>query len=103
MTKLPKEVVLTTRGGHQLVLSDGGDEILIHHPAGSTVKLDASGGIEIGAPSTVQIAASQVEVSAGVVQLQAGMVDASGVLKCDTLIANSVVASSYTPGAGNVW
>jgi hypothetical protein len=26
----------------------------------------------------------------------------SGVVKCDTLIANSVVAASYSPGAGNV-
>ena len=103
MTKLPKEVVLTTQGGHQLVLSDGGDEVLIHHPAGSIVKLDASGGIELIASSKVQIAASQVEVSAGMIQLQAGMVDAGGVVKCDTLIADSVVASSYTPGAGNVW
>jgi hypothetical protein len=25
------------------------------------------------------------------------------VVKCDTMIANSVVGSSYTPGAGNVW
>jgi hypothetical protein len=31
------------------------------------------------------------------------MAETSGVLKCDTLVANSVVASSYTPGAGNIW
>jgi hypothetical protein len=24
-------------------------------------------------------------------------------VQCDTLIANSVVAASYTPGAGNIW
>jgi hypothetical protein len=27
----------------------------------------------------------------------------SGVVQCDTLIANSVAAASYTPGAGNIW
>jgi hypothetical protein len=27
----------------------------------------------------------------------------SGVVQCDTLIASSVVGSSYTPGAGNIW
>jgi hypothetical protein len=27
----------------------------------------------------------------------------SGVVECDTLIAQSVVSASYTPGAGNVW
>jgi hypothetical protein len=26
----------------------------------------------------------------------------SGIVRCDTLIADSVVASSYTPGQGNV-
>jgi len=25
------------------------------------------------------------------------------VLECDTLVAKSVVAESYTPGAGNIW
>jgi hypothetical protein len=27
----------------------------------------------------------------------------SGVVKCDTLIANSVISASYTPGQGNIW
>jgi hypothetical protein len=37
------------------------------------------------------------------VTIDAGMTKASGVVECDTLIANSVVAASYTPGAGNIW
>ena len=32
-----------------------------------------------------------------------GSTEVSGVLKCQTLIADTVIASSYTPGAGNVW
>jgi hypothetical protein len=35
-------------------------------------------------------------------QVDAGMARFSGVVQCDTLIANSVVSSSYTPGAGNL-
>jgi hypothetical protein len=31
------------------------------------------------------------------------MVKVSGVVKCDTLITNSVVSASYTPGAGNLF
>jgi hypothetical protein len=27
----------------------------------------------------------------------------SRVAQCDTLVANSVVAASYAPGAGNIW
>ncbi len=47
--------------------------------------------------------ASTVDLSADMVNLSAGMVKASGVVQCDTLIASSVVAASYTPGAGNIW
>ena len=36
-------------------------------------------------------------------EVDAGMSKFSGVVKCDTLITNSVVAASYTPGAGNIW
>jgi phage baseplate assembly protein gpV len=97
------DVVLTTRGGHRLVLSDSGSEVVLRHPGGSTVKLDSTGGVELRSSSTIRVTASKVEVRAGAVDLEAGMVKASGVVKCDTLVANSVVASSYTPGAGNVW
>jgi len=27
----------------------------------------------------------------------------TGVVQCETLVANSVVASNYTPGVGNIW
>jgi hypothetical protein len=47
--------------------------------------------------------AATVEVSAGMVTVNAGMSKFSGVVQCDTLISNSVVSASYTPGAGNVW
>lgn len=32
----------------------------------------------------------------------AGTSKFDGVVQCDTLVANSVVAQSYTPGAGNI-
>jgi uncharacterized protein involved in type VI secretion and phage assembly len=97
------EVVLRTGAGHRLVLSDSGNEVTLSHSDGSTVKLDATGGIELSANSTIRLTASKVEVRAGSIELEAGMAQTSGVLKCDTLVANSVVASSYTPGAGNIW
>ena len=36
------------------------------------------------------------------VTIDAGMVKVSGVIQCETLVANAVVATSYTPGAGNL-
>jgi len=70
--------------------------------AGNTITLDTSGvTITTGAKVTVQ--ASQVSVSAGMVQVDAAMSTFSGIVKCDTLIANTVVSTTYTPGAGNIW
>lgn len=97
------DVIVTTRGGQRLVLSDSVNEVTLSHPGGSTVKLDAAGRVEVSAGSTIRVTASRVEVKAGAIKLEAAMVEASGVVKCDTLVANSVVASSYTPGAGNIW
>jgi hypothetical protein len=60
-------------------------------------------GVTVTASATVTVNASRVSVSAGLVQVDAGMSTFSGVVKADTVIANSVVSASYTPGAGNIW
>lgn len=96
------DVILTTGGGHRLVLSDSRNEVSVSHPGGSTVKLDATGRVEFSTSSTIRMTASKVEVQAGMIELEAGMVEVGGVVKCDTLVATSVVASSYTPGEGNL-
>jgi hypothetical protein len=41
-------------------------------------------------------------MTAAQARIDAGIVRASGVVACDVLQATSVVASSYTPGAGNI-
>jgi len=35
--------------------------------------------------------------------VDAGMSKFSGVVQADTVITNTIVASTYTPGAGNIW
>ena len=47
--------------------------------------------------------AATLELSAAMVTVTAGMSRFSGVVQCDTLITNSVVSASYTPGSGNIW
>jgi hypothetical protein len=37
------------------------------------------------------------------VTVDAAMSKFSGVVQSDVLITNTVIASTYTPGAGNVW
>ena len=79
--------------------------------AGGKIKAEVGGNsvtittskVEIQASSEVTVQAGQVKVSAGMVTVDAGMSKFSGVVKCDTLISNAVVSSSYTPGAGNIW
>lgn len=60
-------------------------------------------GITIESPYGVEFNAVQVTFNSTTTTFNSGMVTASGAMRCGTLIATSVVASSYTPGAGNVW
>ena len=84
------------------MLEDTGSGSLTCRAAGSTITVD-SGGVSVQASGNVTVNAAQVQVSAGMVTVDAGMTRCSGVLQCDTLIATTVVASTYTPGAGNIW
>jgi hypothetical protein len=59
--------------------------------------------VTIQASAKVTINASQVQLSAGMITIDAGMSKFAGVVQADTVIANSIVATSYTPGAGNIW
>jgi uncharacterized protein involved in type VI secretion and phage assembly len=83
-------------------IKDGGRSVEIKDANGNSIKLDSS-GVTITASAKVTVQCSTMEVSAGMVTVNAGMSKFSGVVQCDTLISNSVVSASYTPGAGNIW
>lgn len=95
-------VVLETTAGQRITLDDASASILIQDTSGNSIRLDPS-GITVSASAKVTIQASQAELSASMLTVNAGMAKFSGVVQADTLIANSVIASSYTPGAGNLW
>jgi Type VI secretion system/phage-baseplate injector OB domain len=46
--------------------------------------------------------AASLRVRAPLVTVEAGSTEFAGVVKCQTLIAEAVIATSYTPGAGNI-
>lgn len=94
--------VVETPGGQRITLQDGPGSVTVEDANGNSIKLETS-GITIQASAKVTVQAAQVAVSAALVQVDAGMSKFSGVVKCDTLITNAVVSTSYTPGAGNVW
>jgi uncharacterized protein involved in type VI secretion and phage assembly len=99
------KVVLKTAGGHKLTLDDAaGGTVTLEHSNGAKIKIDTAGTIEITANAQVKVQApAGMQIDAAMVTVNAAMSKFSGVVKCDTLITNSVVSSSYTPGAGNVW
>jgi uncharacterized protein involved in type VI secretion and phage assembly len=97
-----EKFIVETPGGQKVTLKDGPGMVEVVDSNGNSVKLETA-GITIDAPAKVTVKAAQVDVSAGMVKVDAGMSKFSGVVQCDTLIATTVVATTYTPGAGNIW
>jgi uncharacterized protein involved in type VI secretion and phage assembly len=95
--------IAETPGGQKITLQDGPGTVTIEDSNGNSIKMEAS-GITINASAKVTIkAGATVDVSASMVNVTAGMSKFSGVVQCDTLIATTVVGTTYTPGAGNIW
>ena len=97
-----EKLILETPGGQRVTMKDGPGAVEIVDSNGNSVKLESS-GITITASARVTVNASQVTVSAGMVTVDAGMSKFSGVVQADTVICNSIISASYTPGAGNIW
>lgn len=94
--------IVETPARQKITLEDGPGKITIADSNGNSIVLDSS-GITITAAANVKVTAAKVDVSAGLVNVDTAMAKFSGVVKCETLIATSVVSTSYTPGAGNIW
>jgi hypothetical protein len=92
--------LIRTRSGLEVRLDDDAGRLTVSTPDGASITLQ-HGNVTIEAPGTVEIDASQIKLNAGQMEVEAGIAKFGGVVQCDTLIATSVVASSYTPGAGN--
>jgi uncharacterized protein involved in type VI secretion and phage assembly len=98
-----ERLTLETPGGQKVLLKDGPGAIEVEDSNGNSVKLETS-GITINASAKVTINAGGIcEISAGTVNVSAGLSRFSGVVQADTVISNSVISASYTPGAGNIW
>jgi uncharacterized protein involved in type VI secretion and phage assembly len=92
-TAAGQSISLTSAGGGRVVIKDGHSNTVTLTPKGITIET----------PSNLQLTGSTITLDAGIVHVNAGMVKCSGVLQSETLITNSVVAATYTPGAGNIW
>jgi len=95
----------TTPGGLSGKMTDsGGGSIEFTDSIQNSVKLD-SGGVTVNAPTAqVQVtAASGVTITAPSVTVNAAMATFSGIVQCQVMQATTVIGTTYTPGAGNVW
>jgi uncharacterized protein involved in type VI secretion and phage assembly len=97
-----EKLLMETPGGQKISLKDGPGAVEIEDSNGNSIKMGSS-GITVTASGTVTVRASMVKVSASMLTVDAGMSKFSGVVKADTVITNSVISASYTPGAGNIW
>jgi uncharacterized protein involved in type VI secretion and phage assembly len=97
-----EQFIAETPGGQKVTLKDGPGSIEIADSNGNSIKMEAS-GITINASAVVTINASSLNVSASAVSVNAGSSNFSGTVLAATVNTPSVVAATYTPGAGNIW
>ena len=95
-------LVIETAGGRRITLSDGTAAVTIEDGLGNAVQFDG-GTVTVRAVGTVVVQAATVQVQASQVTLNAAQVQCTGVLQASVVIADTVSAASYTPGAGNIW
>jgi uncharacterized protein involved in type VI secretion and phage assembly len=123
-TPVDQRYVISTQGGTKMIFDDNASSVTVATPNGNTIVLtDTSdavtvtvgkqnssttiqatpGNVTITASSAVQVNAASVTVKAPSVSVEAAVSQFSGVVKCETLVANTVVGAAYTPGAGQIW
>jgi hypothetical protein len=70
---------------------------------GSTITFE-SGGLTINSNVYLNISsAGAMTLTASMLNGYCGISKFTGVVQCDTMQADAVIAKSYTPGAGNIW
>jgi len=98
-----EKLQLETPGGQKLTLQDGPGSVTLEDSNGNSIKLESSGVTIHCVGEGHRQRPSTAEISAGMLTVNAGMSKFSGVIQADTRDHDSVVSSSYTPGAGNIW
>jgi uncharacterized protein involved in type VI secretion and phage assembly len=97
-------IQFTTPGQLSGKMTDSDGSIEFSDANQTSIRIDSS-GITINAPTAqVQVtAASSMSITAPQLTVDAAMATFSGIVQCQVMQATTVVATTYTPGAGNVW
>jgi hypothetical protein len=94
-------IQIEAAGGQKITIEGNASGVLIEDAGGSSIQLQG-GTIQIRSSAQVSVQCSSVSISAAMITVDAAMTKFSGTVQADTVITNNVVASSYTPGAGNI-
>jgi uncharacterized protein involved in type VI secretion and phage assembly len=97
-------VQFTTPGQLTGKMTDSDGSIEFSDANQTSVRIDSS-GVTINAPTAqVQVtAASSMTVTAPQLTVNSAMSTFSGIIQCQVIQATTVIGTTYTPGAGNVW
>jgi uncharacterized protein involved in type VI secretion and phage assembly len=100
-TQGTEALTLETPGGQKITMQDGPGSIMIQDSNGNSIKLDSS-GITLNSSSQISLSCSQTQVTSGSVTVNAALSQFNGATNHDSIITNSIVSATYTPGAGNM-
>jgi phage baseplate assembly protein V len=89
----PDRTLVKTKHGTTVVVDDGTGAVEVADGNGNAVKL-AADGVTVRAAAKVKVTASSIEIEASVVDVNAAMAKFSGVVECQTLVAQTVVDGS---------
>jgi uncharacterized protein involved in type VI secretion and phage assembly len=92
---------VTTRDKNSITLTDADDSCTVQ--VGSTSIHATTSGVTITTTASIELDTQSLTVNASSLTVNASTSQFSGLVQCETLITNSVVSTSYTPGAGNIW
>jgi uncharacterized protein involved in type VI secretion and phage assembly len=95
------KIEIRTRAGYSLTIDEGNDGKISVTRGGQTIEMDSS-QVKISGTKVVLDAAT-IEMNAAQIKASAATSTFSGIIQCNTCISTSVVGTSYTPGAGNIW
>jgi len=94
------KVELRTKNGNRIVIDDGGGSITLSG-GGNTITMN-SNGIKLES-HTVEVSAVMFKVSAALGTFDIALADFSAFVMCELIQTNTVISTTYTPGAGNIW
>ncbi|MEO8956416.1 MAG: phage baseplate assembly protein V [Ktedonobacteraceae bacterium] len=113
----PTSLTLETTVGQKLAMIGEPPSMLLTDSLGSSILFGESGitlsafgnsilleeaGITIASPEMVSIEATTVEITSPIVTVEAAVTEFVGIVNTPSLIAESIVSPTYTPGAGNL-